>query len=285
MYTEIYYFTGTGNSLAVARDIAKKTNGKLIPIPTVMDKKTVKTDADVIGIVFPTYYEPYGGVPLIVRRFVSKLDGIESKYIFAICTYGSASVKALNCLKELLQSRGRLSAGFTVNMPNNMAGPSLNSPEKQQKMFRVWEDNMEIICEHIEARRKIRFDTPNVLTGKIYGLIKFIITPIITLFKPLTLRRLKQYYDSGKGSYKEMLPFMDKSFHINDKCVGCGNCAKICPVKNIKIIDDKPQWQHRCEFCLACFHWCNKAAITSNELKGTAKYNHPNVKLQDMILK
>ncbi len=83
MSTEIYYFSGTGNSLAVARDIARKTNGKLIPIPSIMDKERIKTDADVIGIVFPVYYEPYGGVPLIVRRFVRKLEGIGSKYIFA----------------------------------------------------------------------------------------------------------------------------------------------------------------------------------------------------------
>jgi flavodoxin len=32
MSSEIYYFTGTGNSLAIARDIAGKTNGKLISI-------------------------------------------------------------------------------------------------------------------------------------------------------------------------------------------------------------------------------------------------------------
>ncbi len=68
MNSEIYYFTGTGNSLAVARDIALKTDGKLIPIPSVIDKDIIKTETDAIGIVFPTYYEPYGGVPLIVRR-------------------------------------------------------------------------------------------------------------------------------------------------------------------------------------------------------------------------
>jgi hypothetical protein len=28
----------------------------------------------VIGIVFPVYYEPYGSVPLIVRRFIKKLE-------------------------------------------------------------------------------------------------------------------------------------------------------------------------------------------------------------------
>jgi flavodoxin len=35
MSTEIYYFSDTGNSLVVARDIAVKMNGKMIPIPSV----------------------------------------------------------------------------------------------------------------------------------------------------------------------------------------------------------------------------------------------------------
>jgi flavodoxin len=89
MKTAIYYFSGTGNSFAVARDIAEKTSGKLISIPSVMDQPSIITDADVIGIVFPVYFRAVlGGIPLIVRRFTRKLEDIDSKYIFAICTYG-----------------------------------------------------------------------------------------------------------------------------------------------------------------------------------------------------
>lgn len=284
MATEIYYFSGTGNSLAIARDMAEKTNGKLISLASVVDKGPIRTDADVIGIVFPTYYEPYGGVPLIVRRFVLKLENIDSKYIFAICTYGSVSVNALKLLDEILRSHGgRLAAGFTVNMPYNMGGSSLNSPEKQQKMFRVWEENMDVIYEHINARREVRFDTPNVLAGKIYSLIQFIVAPLISLFKPVTRRRLKQYYNLNNGSYAEMLPNMDRSFYTNDNCAGCGACARICPVKDIELVDEQPEWQHKCEFCLACFHWCPKEAIQSSELENTIRYHHPDVKVSDML--
>ncbi|MCC7551875.1 MAG: EFR1 family ferrodoxin, partial [Methanobacterium sp.] len=243
MATEIYYFSGTGNSLAVARDITEKINGKLIPIASVMYKDSIKSDVEVIGIVFPTYYEPYGGVPLIVRRFIAKLENIDSKYIFAICTYGSISVNALNFLDEILQSRGgKLIAGFTVNMPHNIGSSSLNSPQKQQKMFRVWEENLNIITEHINSRREIQFDTPNVLAGKTHGLIKFIVTPLMFLFKPTTLRHLKRYHDLDNGSYDEMLPYMDRSFYTNDKCTGCGTCTRICPVKNIKLVNEQPEW-------------------------------------------
>lgn len=283
MGTEIYYFSGTGNSLAVAMDIAKKLRGEMIPIASVMDEERITPDADVIGIVFPTYYEPYGGVPLIVRRFIRKLENIESKYIFAICTYGSASVLALKYLDKIIKSRGsKLAAGFSVNMPNNMAGPKINSTQNQEKMFSVWKENIEVICEHVNARKEGKFDTPNVLVGRAYFLIKLIVAPLIFLFKPLTLMHLKKYSDSSGKSYEELLPFMDRSFHINKKCTGCGNCSRICPVNNIKIVDNRPQWQHHCEFCLACFHWCPKGAITSSELKNTVRYHHPDVEISDM---
>lgn len=284
MSTEIYYFSGTGNSLAVARDIAEKLGGKLISIASVMDEERIITDADVIGVVFPTYYEPYGGVPLIVRRFVKKLENIGSKYIFAICTYGGASVKALNCLDKIINlNGGKLEGRFTVNMPSNMYGPKINNTKNQQKMFSVWKENIQVIYGHINAQKEGKFDTPNIFVGRAYTLIKLIFTPLIFLFKPLTLMHLKRYSDSSSQSYEELLPSMDRSFHTNEKCVGCQNCFKICPVKNIKMVDNKPSWQHHCEFCLACFHWCSKSAITSSELKNTIRYHHPDVKISDML--
>ncbi|NYB51780.1 MAG: hypothetical protein HVN35_04375 [Methanobacteriaceae archaeon] len=53
MSPEIYYFSVTGNSLVVARDIARKMGLELIPIASMQIKK-IKTDADVMGVVFPT---------------------------------------------------------------------------------------------------------------------------------------------------------------------------------------------------------------------------------------
>ncbi len=54
--TQIFYFSASGNSLALARDIAERINATLVPIPAVIHKEAIKPDADVIGIVFPVYY-------------------------------------------------------------------------------------------------------------------------------------------------------------------------------------------------------------------------------------
>jgi len=49
---KIYYFSGTGNSFAMARDIAKKVNAELISIPKVMNTDKIHIDAESIGIIF-----------------------------------------------------------------------------------------------------------------------------------------------------------------------------------------------------------------------------------------
>ena len=117
--TEIYYFSGTGNSLVVARDIAEKINGQFISIPSVIHQESIKTEADSIGIVFPAYMAQLYGVPLIVERFTKKLEDIGSKYIFAVCTCGGLEnfngLPALKKLGKIIKSKsGKLSAEFSV---------------------------------------------------------------------------------------------------------------------------------------------------------------------------
>ena len=138
MSTEIYYFSGTGNSLVVARDIAEEIDGDLISIPSVMDKKSITTNADVVGIVFPVYYLGTVNIPLVVQRFVMKLEGISTKYLFAVCTYGGGSGSTLTILDELIRARGgQLASGFGVQMPQN----AFRKPfENKTKLYNNWKE-------------------------------------------------------------------------------------------------------------------------------------------------
>jgi formate hydrogenlyase subunit 6/NADH:ubiquinone oxidoreductase subunit I/flavodoxin len=284
MSTEIYYFSGTGNSLAVARDINQKLNGKLIPITSVINKKSIIPQTNVIGIVFPTYYEPHGGVPLIVRRFVKKLEKIQDKYIFAICTYGAISVNAVDFLDDLIQFQGgKVAAKFTVNMPSNMGQSKDINLKKQEKMLQVWEENISVLVEQINNHADVKWDAPNLVFGKFYSLIKFIIKPLTSSFEHPTLKKIKKYPELSKLNYEELLAHMDKTFNTNENCNGCGTCSQICPTQNIAMLDEKPSWQHKCEFCLACFHWCEKTAIQTSAIPELAKYHNPQIKVSDML--
>jgi ferredoxin len=282
--TEVYYFTGTGNSLVVARDIAKKLNGKLTSIASVINQKDIKINADVIGIVFPVYYETYGGVPLIVKKFIKKLKNIKQKYIFAVCTYGSGAFVTLKSLDKIIQSQGgELAAGFTVNMPENMAAEIVNNSKNQKKMFGIWEKNIQKTCDSINARKKGKFDSPNAIAGKGYAIIKILGSTLLSFFKNQTLKDLQKYSESSSSDYDKLIPLMDKSFRHNEKCNGCGTCVKVCPVNNIKLINSKPEWQHHCEFCLACYHWCPREAIYTLAYPKAVRYHHPDVTVLDMV--
>ena len=55
-----------------------------------------------------------------------------------------------------------------------------------------------------------------------------------------------------------------KNLSVNkDVCVGCGVCAKKCPVGAIQMKEGRPVWKsEECEMCLGCLHRCPKFAIS-----------------------
>lgn len=68
----IYYFTGTGNSLQIAQDIAKGIgSGEIRKISEYKGEKIKNISGkDTLTIVFPAYY---GGIPRIIDRFLDSL--------------------------------------------------------------------------------------------------------------------------------------------------------------------------------------------------------------------
>lgn len=284
MSTEIYYFSGTGNSLAVARDIAEKIKGTLISIPSVMDKQSIKTEADNIGIVFPCYLAQLHGVPLIVERFVKKLENIGSKYIFAVCTCGGLenfnALPTLKNLSKIIKSMGgKLTAEFSIKLPMNNLHYHFFIDQNQETMFKNCKDKIEVICQCITNRKKNKYKF-------LKSLFNSLMTPMYLMLQNFYIIHLKKMSKEPKDTnlkYYEMIPLTDKSIYVDDKCNGCATCAKVCPVQNIKMIENKPVWQHHCEMCLACDEWCPMKAIHHwNKVKGK-DYHHPHVKISDML--
>jgi hypothetical protein len=91
--TEIYYFSGTGNSLHVAQELQKRLpRARLVPILGFVERKSVTASGDTVGFVFPHYAST---LPKVVHAFIEKLDLGSARYLFAIATRGSTKTWAM----------------------------------------------------------------------------------------------------------------------------------------------------------------------------------------------
>jgi ferredoxin/flavodoxin len=276
MNPTIFYFTASGNSLAVARDITTKTGGKLVFIPTVMNKQNIHTESDVIGIVFPVYYASNDcGVPLIIQRFINKLEDTSSKYVFAVCTHSGMAGTTIENLKKLLRARGgELAAGFSINM-----GSTQMPDEKQQKILVNQQKKTDFIAEYVLAQKRGKVETRGLLRKIVFAPVLFLV------IKPIFSRRYRQLSNTKQHvPFPQMIPTADNSYQCDEtKCKSCGVCVKVCPVDNIKLVNGRPVWLHHCETCYACYLWCPNNAISGKIVEYNDKYHHPYVGLLDMV--
>jgi len=94
---------------------------------------------------------------------------------------------------------------------------------------------------------------------------------------------LEKLSESSHLNIEQLTQLGDKSYYSNEKCNGCGVCSRVCPVNNINMVDNKPSWQHHCETCFACFHWCPNGAINGGWISIDKGYHHSDVKISEML--
>lgn len=258
MKTIIYYFTGTGNSLAAAKSIrAHLGDCDLVSIASLSGiGGEVKPEADRVGIVCPVYDL---GLPSIVAEFIPRLNLSRTGYCFAVLTMGGFGVSALHQLDKIVFARNNrhLDAAFVVRMIGNFV--PLYDPAKGTKQ------------EKLLAEAEKRFTEIAVSVDK--GLT---VRPDIAFLSAL----LKRFAYDG---FIRHVHDADENFIADEKCTSCGTCAAVCPVKNIDMADKKPVWKHHCEMCCACIHFCPVEAIQYGpKTAKRGRYRHPKLTLSDM---
>lgn len=287
MAVQVYYFTGTGNCLAVARRVAEKLGGEPVSIASALTSPQVRADAQSVVVVFPAYLSALHGVPLIVERFLQLLEDVASKRILAICTCGgyeivNAEPSLLNLARFARQHGFRLAAEYSVRLPmNNLDYEHIPVPIETDSatIIRASKTQIDDICERIVQQRQ----------GKHHFARRFLtiaLTPMYAAMAKASIKALRQMAhepETSPLSFRELIPLTDKSIGVDETCTGCGTCARICPVQNIDVVDGKPEWLHHCEMCFACDEWCPKGAVHHWGRPNGAKYRHPDVKAKDLL--
>ena len=259
METTIYYFTGTGNSLKIARSLAEKLEDcELIPIAKVWEMENLASTSEKVGFIFPLYYS---GLPKIVYDFINKIDLSKSNYFFTVITNaGDINEQPLQQLEKILKTKAkRLSAGFFITMPNNyIIGFDIHSEERQKQYFEKAIKEVELISEIIKAKRE--------------NLNQDIFEKDVSRSEGINNEFREEVYEN------------DKSFYVDVNCSRCGICEEVCPVNNIVLIEGIPHWQHKCQQCLACINFCPEKSIQfGKETLKTQRYHHPEITVQDLI--
>lgn len=263
----IFYFSGTGNTLWAAKQLAEATNEQLIFIPDHLDNAhayQLKTD-ERVGFCFPVHgWRP----PKIVRQFIGnftlKADG---HYIYALCTAGNTIGETIDILTQDLEKRGlTLSAAFSIVMPETYVGVPFmdvdNAKDERRKLEaaeRQLDTAMRAIVNRQENKQPLHIGRWPMINSRLIGgvFVKYLVT--------------------------------DKPFHVvQDRCLKCGTCAKVCPVNDIAAEPSHtPTWLHNgmCLTCFTCYHHCPTHAIEfgrQTRRKGQYFFNHRRHKENDM---
>ncbi|WP_018249475.1 EFR1 family ferrodoxin [Orenia marismortui] len=259
MKKSIFYFSATGNSLAVSKAIAKKLeNCELISITEVVKNESYDIDSEIVGIIFPVYCLD---APKIVREFIKKLSFNSKPYIFSIATNNKEPGCTLATIDKLLKEKDQnLDLGYTLVMPGNSVVIQDNTNPREEQILRL--NNSKIIID--EMVRDIQEKKSGIIEGdfslkhSIKGLIYKV--AVYKIYKP------------------------QNHFWTTEGCTMCGICKKVCPTENITLKEQGVEWGTNCEACLACFHWCPQSAINlgSNTLN-KSRYHHPAVSLAEII--
>ncbi len=261
----IFYFTGTGNCLYVARQLADD-NTELLSIPQLMKQKELNFEADEIGLVYPIYgHMP----PYMVRQFLKRAE-LKADYTFAILTFGARKCNAVEILDGITREAGyRFNYISTLIMVDNWL-PNFDMNE-QVKMDKHIPENLAAIKDDISGHKHWMQPVSQEERDQHAGFMAF----------------------SGLDPEVGFLKRSEKYFVVTDRCIGCEICTDVCPRGNYSLASNGIKTDGDCEFCFACIQNCPQKAIkfakveddpllANGEKNPEARYRNEHVSLMDI---
>lgn len=244
----IFYFTGTGNSLFAAKRLLNAEES-LINIADAIKNNQYEyniADEENVGFVFPVYFYT---VPDIIEEFISKIKINNAKYIYAVITCGGGISQSGAVLKKIL-NKSNMSLNYVeaLLMPDNsMLFYQIPSADEGNERLDDAERRLAQIKGNLEKRISTNISNSTFLSDLV-----------------------------GVGF--KLCNKTDK-FYADDRCIGCGMCAKGCPMDVIAIENNKPVWTKPvCQKCSACICRCPVQAIEYGKVtKKRNRYVNPRV--------
>jgi len=246
----IYYFSGTGNAKQVSFWFSEVAEKKGIPAELKniahIDRKHIQKPpaGALLGFCAPTHGFNY---PPVMMYFIFRFPRANNK-VFVMntragirlwkLTIPGLSGVALLLTALVLRIKGYAIVGMrSIDLPSNWISlhPALNK-RGIESLFSIF------------RKVTLRF-ADGILIGK-KNFRALLALPVDVLLIPVSVL----YFCFGRFVFA-------KSFYASRACNNCGLCIKQCPVKAIRLVDNRPYWSYRCESCMHCMNTCPERAI------------------------
>lgn len=246
----VLYFSATGNTEFIAKEIAKRIDDECVNILTRVKKEDfspIHSEKPFV-ICAPVYVCE---IPRFMTKYLKKVDFTGSKDVYFILTSGGYCGPSGPLLKKIFKAKKMICHGHAeFKMPRNYVAsddyPMLGKEETEERITESYKQ-LDSVASEIRSS--------GTLTARHVTCFETIIT---VPFNPVWCKfKLKA-----------------KDFHTDKTCMGCSKCEKLCPLNNIKIADKKPVWGNNCTHCMACIANCPVDAIQfGNITQKKERYN------------
>jgi NAD-dependent dihydropyrimidine dehydrogenase PreA subunit len=271
MTHQVYYFTGTGTSIGLIKELKSKgMEIEAFPIISPNCPKVIPKITETVGIIYPIHMN---ALPFVVQDFIRSLKSEGNPFIYVIATHGGIPGSAgANLVQVLSNSAIDINAYYEIETINNT--PKGVAPKPLMQLD--WEKNLshekletmkthvssfisQVVLDIKDRKDNIEINLLPKSKGFIPGLMKLI-------------WRLSK-------SKPQLEFFIDK-----EACTHCGICENICLTNRIELTDEGPKYiSDHCYYCYACFNYCPTQAIyVKHYTKKEGRYHYPGINWQEI---
>ena len=233
----ILYFSATGNTEFIAKELAKRLDDECIHLLArikTQDYTPIYSEKPYI-ICAPVYVCE---MPRFMTKYLKKQIFLGNKDVYFIFTSGGYCGISGFLAKRLFKSKHMFYQGHAeFHMPTNYVAtnsyPMLAKNEIEERIRHSYHQLNQVTSDILSG---------NKLTARPIHLFETIIT---VPFNPIWCK----------------FKLTAKDFYATESCIACGKCENLCPLNNIKLMNKKPTWKNQCTHCMACISNCPMEAI------------------------